>query len=165
MLREKLIKGYLLNKIYLILIKMKNIIKLSALSIILFFSSCTKDDNIIEPSVNDDINYFVWKGLNAYYLWQKDIPNLADNRFANFDELYTYFRGFSNPENSFESLLNRPTDRFSWIVDDYIALENSFSGISETTVSSKGKMLSVLFCQSKLIHPSFDEPKIVTKSN
>lgn len=130
MLKEKLIKGYLLNKIYLILIKMKNIIKLSALSIILFFSSCTKDDNIIEPSVNDDINYFVWKGLNAYYLWQKDIPNLADNRFANFDELYTYFRGFSNPENSFESLLNRPTDRFSWIVDDYIALENSFQGIT-----------------------------------
>jgi len=109
---------------------MKNIIKLSVLSIIIFFSTCTKDNNTIDPTVNDDINYFIWKGLNTYYLWQANIPNLADKRFANFDELYTYFRGFSSPEDSFESLLNRPTDRFSWIVDDYIALENSFQGIT-----------------------------------
>ncbi|QNM86411.1 peptidase S41 [Polaribacter pectinis] len=111
---------------------MKKIIQLSILTFLLLIASCTKSDSedVIEPVVNDDINYFIWNGMNAYYLWQKDVPDLADNRFATFSELYTYFRGYSSPENVFESLLNRPADRFSWIVDDYIELENSFQGIN-----------------------------------
>lgn len=110
---------------------MKQFLKISLLSIFVFFISCEKKQNLsIEPTTNDDINFFIWKGLTNYYLWQKDVPDLADNRFSNYDELYTYFRGFSSPETVFESLLNRPTDRFSWIVDDYIALENSFQGIN-----------------------------------
>ena len=58
------------------------------------------------------------------------MPDLADDRFANFTDLYIYFRGYSSPEDIFESLLNKPADRFSWIVDDYVALENSFNGIN-----------------------------------
>ena len=64
---------------------MKNIIKLSALSIILFFSSCTKDDNIIEPSVNDDIDrgqmsdiYYKEKDLERIKIYcQKDTLTVA----------------------------------------------------------------------------------------
>ena len=100
---------------------------------ILFIYSCErKESSLIEPTTDDDINYFIWHGLNIYYLWQEDVTDLADNRFANFDELYTYFRGFESKEAIFESLLNRPEDRFSIIVDDYIALENSFQGINLT---------------------------------
>lgn len=97
----------------------------------ILFISCEKKESIqIEPTVDDTINYFIWKGLNLYYLWQKEVPDLADSRFDNFDDLYTHFRGFSSPEEVFESLLKKPDDRFSWIVDDYIALENSFQGIN-----------------------------------
>jgi C-terminal processing protease CtpA/Prc len=115
---------------------MRKIIKLSILSIVLFVASCSKnDDNIIDPNVTDDINYFIWKGMNTYYFWQKEVPDLANNRFSTFNEVYTHFRGYSSPENSFSSLLYREgvSDRFSWIVDDYIALENSFQGINQST--------------------------------
>jgi carboxyl-terminal processing protease len=115
---------------------MRKIIKLSLLSIILFITSCSKsDDNITEPNINDDINYFIWKGMNAFYFWQKDVPNLANNRFSNLNELYTHFRDYSSPENSFNSLIYQKdiSDRFSWIVDDYVALENSFQGINQST--------------------------------
>ena len=115
---------------------MRKIIKLSLLSIILFVASCSKsDDNIIEPNINDDINYFIWKGMNAFYFWQKEVPNLANNRFSTFDELYAHFRGYSSRENSFNSLIYQKgiSDRFSWIVDDYVALENSFQGINQST--------------------------------
>ena len=39
---------------------------------------------------------------------------------------------FSTPDELFQNLLYQPgvVDRFSWIVDDYIALENSFQGIT-----------------------------------
>ncbi|KOY52810.1 S41 family peptidase [Polaribacter dokdonensis] len=110
---------------------MKNTFKTFLLLTILILSSCEKTEIAsIQNSTQDDINYFIWKGLNVYYFWQQDVPDLADNRFATFDDLYTYFRGFSSPETVFESLLNRPEDRFSVIVDDYVALENSFQGLN-----------------------------------
>ena len=94
----------------------------------LFTLSCSKTDNDIPQDL--ELNNFIWKGLNAFYLWQEDINNLKDTRFNNQNELNTYLSGFPVPENLFESLLNRPTDRFSVIVDDYIALENSFQGLN-----------------------------------
>ena len=110
---------------------MKKFFIISVLSIAFLFSSCEKTKTYtLDATVNDDINYFIWKGLNAYYLWQQDMPDLANDRFANFSDLYLYFRGFDSPENVFEGLLNKPADRFSWIVQDYVALENSFQGIN-----------------------------------
>ena len=108
---------------------MKNSFKIvSILTIILFFANCSSTSEDVPADI--EINDFVWKGLNAYYLWQSAIPDLADRRFSNQNELNSYLAGFSTPKTLFESLLNRPTDRFSWIVDDYIALENSFQGIT-----------------------------------
>ena len=110
---------------------MKKIFIISVLAIVFLFTSCEKTKTYgIDTTVNDEINYFIWKGLNTFYLWQKEVPDLADDRFANFADLYIYFRGYSSPEDIFESLLNKPADRFSWIVDDYVALENSFNGIN-----------------------------------
>ena len=94
---------------------------------LLLLTSCSKSEDL---SVDLQINNFVWKGLNAYYLWQSDVPDLQDRRFGNQSQLNSYLSGFSSPESLFESLLNRPEDRFSVIVDDYIALENSFQGIN-----------------------------------
>lgn len=110
---------------------MKKIFICSVLAIVVLCTSCDKEKSYsIESTVNDKINRFIWIGLNNYYLWQKDVPDLADDKFANVSDLYLYFNGYAGPETVFESLLNRPTDRFSWIVEDYIALENSFQGIN-----------------------------------
>jgi carboxyl-terminal processing protease len=110
---------------------MNKILTISLFVIIVLFTSCEKQKSYsIESTINDDINYFIWQGLNTYYLWQKDVPDLADDRFANLDDLYNYYSSYPSPEAVFESLLNTPEDRFSWMVNDYVALENSFQGIN-----------------------------------
>ena len=48
------------------------------------FQSCQDDDDVIAPSNTDSQNVgiqnFIWKGLNLYYLWQTNVPNLSDNK-------------------------------------------------------------------------------------
>ena len=90
------------------------------------------DDNTISAS---SINDFVWKGMNLFYLYKDNIPNLANDRFSSNTEYGDYLNSFSSPEDLFESLIYEPetVDRFSWIVDDYIALEQLFAG---TTTSN-----------------------------
>jgi C-terminal processing protease CtpA/Prc len=94
-----------------------------------FTFSCfeDRDDNLILAS---EINDFVWKGMNIFYLYKDEIPNLADDRFSTNQEYGDYLNSFSSPEALFESLIyDRPTtDRFSIIVDDYIALEQLLGG-------------------------------------
>jgi C-terminal processing protease CtpA/Prc len=86
-----------------------------------------RDDNVILAS---EINDFVWKGMNAIYLYKAEIPNLANDRFSSNEEYGNYLNSYSTPEGLFESLIyDRPTtDRFSFIVDDYIAWEQLNQG-------------------------------------
>ena len=75
------------------------------------------------------MNDFVWKGMNLYYLWQADVPNLDDNRFANQDELNTFLTNYSSPTDLFNSLrVDNTLDRFSVIFSDYRVLEGILSG-------------------------------------
>ncbi|MEM5564411.1 S41 family peptidase [Psychroserpens sp. AS72] len=109
-----------------------NVFKISLLLILtLSMTSCfeDRDDNAIAAS---EINDFVWKGMNAVYLYKDDVPDLANDRFTTNEQYGNYLSGFTAPENLFESLIyQRATvDRFSVIVDDYIALEQQFNGIS-----------------------------------
>lgn len=107
----------------------KNI--LVSLVCIVLFSACEKSDNY-GATENDEINLFIWRAMNTYYLWQPNVPDLSDTRFSNVGQLYSEYSNFSSPSEVFESLRYQPgvVDRFSWIVDDYIALENSFQGIT-----------------------------------
>jgi C-terminal processing protease CtpA/Prc len=120
---------------------MKTILKSVLLLFLLAFSlqSCEDQDDVAAPA-DLQINNFIWKGLNQYYLWQADVPNLADNRFSNQEALNSFLRGYSTPENLFQDLLNKPIskfpkgqaiDRFSWIVDDYSVLEQELQGTSK----------------------------------
>ena len=88
------------------------------------------DDNIISAS---EINDFVWKGMNAVYLYKDNMPDLSDDRFSSNQEYADYLNSFSTPEGLFENLIyqRETVDRFSWIVDDYIALEQLLSGVSK----------------------------------
>ncbi|WP_344789319.1 S41 family peptidase [Postechiella marina] len=110
---------------------MKNYKALSLLLFIaLIFTSCFEDNDDNQIAVSS-INDFVWKGMNSFYLYKDDIPDLANNRFANNEELKVYLNSFNSPEGLFESLIHQreTIDRFSWIVDDYIALEQFFDGV------------------------------------
>jgi C-terminal processing protease CtpA/Prc len=100
------------------------------------FQSCQDQDDVAIPT-NLEVNDFIWKGLNLYYLWQADVPNLSDNKFPTQTALNTFLNGYPKPENLFESLLYKPeslypaseaVDRFSWIVSDYLVLEGQLQG-------------------------------------
>jgi C-terminal processing protease CtpA/Prc len=79
------------------------------------------------------VQNFIWKGLNLYYLWQGNVPNLADTRFKTQGDLDQFLKDYTDPKLLFESLIydRTNTDKWSWIVDDYIALEQSFQGITK----------------------------------
>lgn len=106
---------------------------------IIGLQSCEDQDDVDFPA-DLKVKDFIWKGLNQYYLWQADVPNLNDNRFANQDALNSFLEGYSNPEDLFEDLLYRPeskypngaVDRFSWIVNDYTVLEQELQGTSKS---------------------------------
>ena len=106
--------------------------KYCLLALILVFSSCKKSDdedpNIIRIETDLEIIDFIWKGLNQYYYWQESVINLSDSKKESESD-YAYFLSQNpNPENFFNSLLH-PDDNFSWIVDDYVELENMLQGI------------------------------------
>lgn len=97
------------------------------------FTSCAEDYDDYPVTITE-VNDFVWKGMNAYYLYKDDVSDLSNARFLSDTEYENYLNGFSDPEDLFYSLLyDRETvDRFSWITNDYIALEQQFNGESST---------------------------------
>ncbi|MFG6685492.1 S41 family peptidase [Mariniflexile sp. HNIBRBA6329] len=94
-------------------------------------TSCFEDNDDNQISTTE-INDFVWKGMNAVYLYKDNIPDLANDRFTSNKEYRDYLNSFSAPEDLFENLIyqREDVDKYSWIVDDYIALEQLFSGVS-----------------------------------
>ena len=108
-----------------------------ALILLFIFSlsavSCFEDNDDIGVTANE-INDFVWKGMNLFYLYKDDVPDLANDRFSGNGEYASYLNNFSTPPDLFESLIyeRENVDRFSWIVDDYLALEQLFQGNSIT---------------------------------
>lgn len=101
------------------------------------FISCNKDDNDVPKNETIDfskveIQDFIWQGLNTYYLWKDNVPNLSNSKDDNDESYFNLLNSSNDPEAFFESLIyeRSSADKWSWIVDDYIALENSFAGIS-----------------------------------
>lgn len=89
--------------------------------------SCNRDDNGTENT--HSVNDFIWKGMNFWYYWQKEVPALADHSYQSSN-----FAGTKSNEFFYSLLYNYPnTDRFSWIVEDVDVLLQSFSGISKSS--------------------------------
>jgi len=119
----------------------KNIVVLFlAFLLITGLNSCDNDETNDVPQ-NLEVQNFVWKGLNLYYLWQPEVSVLHDDKFNTQAALNAHLDDYADPSELFESLLferghekiTGVTDRFSWFINDYIAQENSFQGINETT--------------------------------
>jgi len=121
--------------------------KVKIIILLLFTSlaiiSCSKEDIIPNNPMNtpdatenadQEIDQFVWRGLNLWYLYKESVPNLADNKFSSISspEFLKFLSSFSTPQNTFDALLDKSQDRFSWIVDDFVSLEQGFSGISKS---------------------------------
>lgn len=96
---------------------------------LIILQSCT--DDIDDKSV--PVQDFTWKGLNLYYLWQENVPSLADNRFADQRELNIYLSRYNDASELFNNLLYQKgvVDRFSVIYSDYTLLENALQGTSK----------------------------------
>lgn len=102
--------------------------------------SCNDDDETRDPLPNNpDLDFstvrvqdFIWQGLNTYYLWKDQVSNLSNTKDDNDESYFNLLNSSENPDYFFESLIydRSNTDKWSWIVDDYIALQNSFAGIS-----------------------------------
>lgn len=93
---------------------------LNILIVLLVVLTACKDEEIAPSPQVQKINNFIWENLNEVYLWNDFIPQNID-RSREFD-----------PEAYFEKLLFKPTDRFSFITDDYEALVNGLKGIEKS---------------------------------
>lgn len=90
--------------------------------------SCFKDnDDSLQPVSTLDIQNFIYRGLNFFYLYKADTPELANDAFASQTDLDAFLSTHDSPESLFE-FLKSSQDRFSLLVDDYIALENALGG-------------------------------------
>ncbi len=110
----------------------------------IIFSSCSKDDVVIEQNLTSEkpvensetteleVEEFIYAGMNEIYLYKADVPVLADDFFDTEDEKLDFLAGSNSPESLFESLKSS-SDRFSFMTDDYEALEDSFNGVSSST--------------------------------
>ena len=79
-------------------------------------SSCFQDNDDVFAG-KSEINNFVYRGMNAFYLNKAEVDVLADDRFANLEELEAFHAQYDSPEEFFESLVfdRARTDRFSVI--------------------------------------------------
>lgn len=107
------------------ILKLKSGIVLSLLICLVAFSSC-KEKEEMEPEVeikpteeelgNIRVNNWIKDVMDEVYYWLEDMKTPIANN--------------SNPESYFESLLFKPTDRFSAIFPNYQELVSGLSGVS-----------------------------------
>lgn len=93
-------------------------------------TSCFKDaDDESGFSTALDIQSFIYRGLNVFYLYKSETPELRDGYFNSQTELQDFLSGFESPESLFNYLLAEQ-DRFSFLIHDYRLLEKMLDGIS-----------------------------------
>lgn len=115
--------------------KMKFVFQKSVLLftiVILLITACSKDKVDLDADVSE-IDSFIWSGLRQYYLWVEDVPNLVNPDFNEDAQLAQFLNAYNEEhENLFYDLLYSygTIDKWSWIVDDYVALENYFQGVT-----------------------------------
>lgn len=110
--------------------RLNNFSKVALLLTLLTVIPSCKKEGITFPLIHE-ANEFIWQGMRIYYFWQPEVPDLADDRFDNSNELNVFLNQFDSPESTFDHFIHQD-DRFSWIVDDFEVLDNALQGISES---------------------------------
>lgn len=108
----------------------------------LVFTSCEKDDDtqnyLTETNEKEakesnlEVEDFIYRGMNEIYLYKADVPALADSYFSTESQKIDFLNSFGSPEKLFQGLKSS-ADRFSFMTDDYFALEDRFNGVSSST--------------------------------
>ncbi|MGB3143933.1 MAG: S41 family peptidase [Maribacter sp.] len=118
--------------------------------------SCNKDDDgpiieeieevdetpVEEAKIPDEypVQNFMWQAMNAFYFWQGDVADLADDRFDTTEKYVEFLASETNPGTFFYNICNQhvrvvgeqnATDRFSVAVENYKDLVNSLQGVSK----------------------------------
>ncbi len=120
---------------------MKKIVFACTILFSLLVTSCFEDqDDNIQTASPLEIQNFIYRGLNFFYLYKADTPELADDAFVNQNDLNTFLSSFDSPESLFDFLL-APQDRFSILVDDYNTLVDALNG----TTFNNGMKFGLVF--------------------
>jgi C-terminal processing protease CtpA/Prc len=109
--------------------------KIWIIIILLSLTNCKKNTSYQIDEQTLEINNFIWKAMNSYYLWKDKVPALSDAAFSDQEKLNRHLENFANPEELFESLIYKrdQVDKWSWIVDDFPALIRMFQGVRKST--------------------------------
>ena len=76
------------------------------MAVLLFVLPACKKDEVVITGEYSEIDSFIWRGLQQYYLWVDEIPNLADDRFADDNEFEQFLNTYNeNHEALFYDLL------------------------------------------------------------
>ncbi|ALJ06424.1 hypothetical protein APS56_15335 [Pseudalgibacter alginicilyticus] len=113
---------------------MKNFKPFTLLFVLAFLASSCFNDIDDSQTTTNSINEFIWKGMNSWYTWQSQVPDLEDSKADDAIAFDDYLNQFDSSIDLFNSLIYQDgiTDRFSWYVEDYIALQQQFQGISKS---------------------------------
>lgn len=113
---------------------MKNKISKILIAFLCFvtLNGCFEDlDDVFQPAGTLEIQDFIYKAMNIWYLYKPDVPDLANDRFASQGELNDFLNNYATPEELYSNLLS-DVDRFSFITNDYRVLLNQLDGITKT---------------------------------
>ncbi len=103
---------------------------ISILASLLLFTGCFEDfDDTINPASTLEIQNFIYRGLNYFYLYKEDTPELANDAFLTNDDRNSFLESYESPQDLFD-YLKADQDRFSFLTDDYVSLENALSGVT-----------------------------------
>ncbi len=82
----------------------------------------------------NQINSFIYRSLNSFYLYKDEQPLLEDFKFSNDAEFTEFIESQGEPRTFFDLLKTVPSnDRFSFITNDFVRLENFFQGVRLST--------------------------------
>ena len=97
----------------------KNVVFIAGISVLMFLSaSCKKDNNVDTGSKTQTqiVNEWIYDGMRSVYFWNNSIP-------AGLDPLTE-----SDSKAFFDKMLYKPKDKWSYITDNYTALEAELQG-------------------------------------
>ena len=118
--------------------------KFIPLLVVIFFFGCKDDIDdtiVVAPTENLEVEDFIYKVMNFAYYWQKDVPNLADNKFTDDKEYTAFLQSFNGPASLFEGLKYK-AEKYSALIDDYEAFENSIKGVSLAKITVMGSLFA-----------------------
>ena len=111
-------------------IKFTYLIIITCISVV-FETGCRHDKAAVPDDQSLEINQFIWNNMQYSYLWTDSVSNLTKYQ-QNSTALNTFLIGYTDHKKLFNDLLYPTRDKWSWIVDDYVALEKMFEGVTKT---------------------------------